>query len=119
MSRQLPYIPIKPRPITVGSRVLFGHYPNEPVIVTRLNHNPDGIVSYRVVDQAGNIVGHVGDEFSTPAIEWLWTPRHGHWVSEDPEPQPPHIPNTRTRCSGPALCDTCAEDLERLRAGAW
>lgn len=119
MSRQLPFIPIEPRPIEVGSRVLFGHYPNEPVIVTRLNHNPAGVVSYRVADEAGNFVGHVGDEFSTPAIEWLWTPNHGIWVGAEPEPDAPHIPDFRARCFGPPLCETCAEDLELLRSGGW
>lgn len=119
MSRQLPFVPIEPRPITVGSRVLFGHYPDDPVTVTSVHTNPAGVVSYRVTDEDGNVVGHVGDDFDTPAIEWLWTRRHGIWVGAAPEPAAPHVVGMSARCFGPPLCEKCAEDLEALRSGGY
>ncbi|MDX8146423.1 hypothetical protein SK854_30215 [Lentzea sp. BCCO 10_0061] len=119
MTRPRPFEPIPTPHIAVGSRLLVGHYPTEPAIVVTVLDSPPDDPAYHVQLDGGRVFLIGGEDAEHPIIPWLWTPEHGCWVGEEAEPLAPYVPDFSARCFGPPLCQTCAEDLERMRAGDW
>lgn len=119
MSSPRPFEPIPAPTIGIGSRLLVGHYPNEPATVIGILEWPPGNPVTYHVRISENRSAYVGGGERHPAIPWLWTPNHHRWVGADPEPLAPYIPSSSTKCFGPPLCETCAVDLETMRSGSW
>ena len=120
VSSPRPFEPIPTPAIRVGSRLLVGHFPNSPSIVIGVVPGfPETGPYYRVRLSESTAETSVGGGLPHPVIPWLWTPNHGIWVGQEPEPAAPHVPDFSARCSGPPLCETCAQDLELLRSGRW